>query len=248
MTRHTRRDFLKSAAAAGLATSFTIAGTKASGQVLGANERLRIAVCGLNGRGRSHAGEYVEMDDVELAYVVDPDTQVRDSAAESYSASKAKGYTVKGISDVRDALADKTLDAISVATPNHWHSLMVIWAAQAGKHCYVEKPASHDIYEGRVALEAWKKYGVVVQHGTQKRSDSRTRRSHKAIRDGKFGKLKISYGYCCKPRGGIGFKEPSDPPSNLDWNLWRGPAWSTSTTATTSTTTGTGSGRPATAT
>ena len=85
MSRHTRRDFLKSATAAGLATGFTIAGTKASGQVLGANDRLRIAVCGLNGRGRSHAGDYVKMEDVELAYVVDPDTQVRDSAADSYS-------------------------------------------------------------------------------------------------------------------------------------------------------------------
>ena len=101
---------------------------------------------------------------------------------------------------------------------------MVIWAAQAGKHCYVEKPASHDIYEGRVALEAWKKYGIVVQHGTQNRSDSRNASLHKAIQDGKFGRLKISYGYACKPRNGIGFKEPTDPPSYLDWNLWRGPA------------------------
>jgi predicted dehydrogenase len=227
MSRHTRRDFLKSAAAAGLATSFTIAGTKASGQVLGANERLRIAVCGLNGRGRSHAEEYVDMEDVELAYVVDPDEHVRDSAAESFTErarSKGREYSVKGISDVREALADKNVDAISVATPNHWHSLMVIWAAQAGKHCYVEKPVSHDIYQGRVALEAWKKYGTVVQHGTQNRSDSRNASLHKAIQDGQFGRLKISYGYACKARNGIGFKEPSDPPSYLDWNLWRGPA------------------------
>ena len=137
---------------------------------------------------------------------------------------KAKGYKVQGVTDVRKALEDKNLDALSVATPNHWHSLMVIWAAQAGKHCYVEKPASHDIYQGRVAVEAWKKYGVVVQHGTQQRSGSGRAAQMKAIRDGKFGKLKISYGYCCKPRGGIGFKEPGDPPSNLDWNIWRGPA------------------------
>jgi hypothetical protein len=222
MHRPTRRDFLKSTAAAGLATTFTIAGTKASARVLGANERFRIGVCGLNGRGQSHANAYAGMDNVELAYVIDPDENVQKRAAARF-AEKAKGYTVKGVKDVREALADKTLDAISVATPNHWHSLMVIWAAQAGKHCYVEKPASHDIYEGRVALEAWKKYGVVVQHGTQQRSSGRRAAQIKAIRDGMFGRLKISYGYCCKPRGGIGFKEPGDPPSYLDWNLWRGP-------------------------
>ncbi len=222
MNHPTRRDFLKSATAAGLAASFTIAGTKASARVLGANERLRMAVCGMGGRGQSHAGSFSGMKDVELVYVVDPDLAHQQRAAEGYS--KRTGYTVKGLSDVREALADKNLDAISVATPNHWHSLMVIWAAQAGKSCYVEKPASHDIYEGRVALEAWKKYGVVVQHGTQQRSDGRRAAQIKAIRDGKFGKLKISYGYCCKPRNGIGVKEPSDPPANLDWDLWRGPA------------------------
>ena len=222
MSRRTRRDFLKSAAAAGLATSFTIAGTQASARVIGANDRLRIGVCGLNGRGQSHAGSYSGMKNVELAYVIDPDKNVLDRAAAAYT--KRNGYDVKGIADVREALADKNLDAISVATPNHWHSLMVIWAAQAGKHCYVEKPASHDIYEGRVALEAWKKYGVVVQHGTQNRSDSRNASLHKAIKDGQFGRLKISYGYCCKPRGGIGFKDVSDPPAHLDWSLWRGPA------------------------
>jgi predicted dehydrogenase len=223
MTRHTRRDFLKSAAAAGLATSFTVAGTKASALVVGANDRFRIGVCGLNGRGQSHAGSYIGMPDVELAYVIDPDVNVQNRAFSSYS-KRAQGYTIKGVADVREALQDKNLDAISVATPNHWHSLMVIWAAQAGKHCYVEKPASHDIYEGRVATEAWKKYGVVVQHGTQQRSDGGRTAQIKAIRDGMFGKLKISYGYCCKPRGSIGFKDPSDPPEHLNWDLWRGPA------------------------
>jgi predicted dehydrogenase len=223
MTRHTRRDFLKTAAVAGLATSFTIAGTKASARVLGANDRFRIGVCGLNGRGQDHANAYVDMGNVELTYVIDPDAHVRDRAAKAY-AERAKGYKVQGISDVREALADKNIDAISVAAPNHWHSLMAIWAAQAGKHCYVEKPASHDIYQGRVAVEAAKKYGVVVQHGTQRRSDARNAALNKAIRDGQFGRLKISYGYCCKPRAGIGFQQPCDPPSYLDWNLWRGPA------------------------
>ena len=138
---------------------------------------------------------------------------------------KTKGaFNTKGIKDIREALDDKNLDAISIATPNHWHSLMTIWAAQAGKHVYVEKPMSHDVAEGRVAMEAQKKYGVVVQHGTQSRSSSSIAGLHEAIQAGKFGKLKIAYGYCCKPRGSIGDKSPSQPPSNLDWNLWRGPA------------------------
>ena len=222
MSRMTRRTFLKSSAAAAGASVF-LSGTKSSGQVIGANDRLRIAVCGMHGRGNSHAGSYVKMKDVELAYVIDPDKKVMERAVQNYT-KKAKGYTVQGLTDVRKALEDKDLDAISVATPNHWHSLMVIWAAQAKKHCYVEKPASHDIAEGRSAVEAWKKYGIVVQHGTQQRSSSGRAKQIKAIQDGKFGKLKISYGYCCKPRGGIGFEKPGEPPSNLDWDLWRGPA------------------------
>ena len=133
-------------------------------------------------------------------------------------------FKAKGIADVREALEDKNLDAISVATPNHWHSLITIWAAQAGKHVYVEKPMSHDVGEGRIAVEAQKKYGVVIQHGTQSRSDANIAGLHEAIQSGQFGPLKISYGYCCKPRGSIGFKPISNPPENLDWNLWRGPA------------------------
>ena len=101
---------------------------------------------------------------------------------------------------------------------------MTIWAAQAGKHVYVEKPMSHDVAEGRICVEAQQKYGVVIQHGTQRRSDAGIAGLSEAIRAGKFGRLKISYGYCCKPRGGIGFDKVAAPPKNLDWNLWRGPA------------------------
>ncbi len=211
MSRMHRRTFLKSALGTMGAAAFTISGTKASGRVIGANERLRIAVCGLNGQGRSHFRGYQEMDNVEVAWVVDPDRRLLKDAPNTTT-------------DIRRALDDKNLDAISVATPNHWHSLMVIWAAQAGKHCYVEKPASHDIYEGRVALEAWKKYGVVVQHGTQQRSSQGRASMIKAIQSGKYGKLAVSHGFCCKPRNGIGHREPGDPPEWLDWNLWRGPA------------------------
>ncbi len=155
---------------------------------------------------------------------MDPDRSVLAGTIKSIEKKVAGKYTCKGITDVRQALEDKELDAISVATPNHWHSLMTIWAAQAGKHCYVEKPMSHDVGEGRICVDAQKKYGVVIQHGTQRRSDAKLAGLHEAIQAGKFGKLKISYGYCCKPRASIGHNPITAPPAHLDWNLWRGPA------------------------
>ncbi len=212
MSRIRRRTFLKGAlGAAGAAATFHISSERAGARILGANERMHIAVCGLNGRGRSHYNSYQGMDDVEVSWVVDPDRRRLRGAPNTTT-------------DIREALDDPELDAISVATPNHWHSMMVIMAAQAGKHCFVEKPASHDIYEGRVALAAAEKYGVVVQHGTQQRSSQGRAEMIAAIRAGKYGRLAVSHGYCCKPRAGIGFQDPSDPPEWLDWNLWRGPA------------------------
>ncbi len=218
MTGISRRDFIKYSTIGAAGVGIVLPGMTAlsADKVAGANERFRVAVCGLNGRGNSHAGAFSGMEDAEVVYVVDPDKKVADRAVAKYNA--------KGLADVRKALEDKNIDAISVASPNHWHSLMTIWAAQACKHCYVEKPVSHDIYEGRVAAEAYRKYGVIIQHGTQKRSDRAQANRAKAIRDGKYGKLKVAYGYCCKPRNGIGNKDVSDPPAHLDWDLWRGPA------------------------
>ncbi len=224
MSRVTRRSFLKSTSAAAAGASFLITGTKSSGNIIGANDRVRIAVAGLNGRGKSHIGGWTGQENVEIAYLIDPDKDVLGGAMRSVLSKAGGKYIPKGNKDVRKALEDKNVDAISVATPNHWHSLITIWGAQAGKHVYVEKPMSHDCDEGRVAVEAQKKYGVVIQHGTQSRSSASIAGLHEAVQAGKFGPLKISYGYCCKPRGGIGQKAVSDPPSNLDWNLWRGPA------------------------
>lgn len=217
MTRKTRRQFLKSSSAIVAGSSFLITGTKASGKILGANDRVRIAVAGLNGRGGSHIGGWKGQSNVEIIALIDPDKNVL--ARRMKSVEGAKGYA-----DVRKALDDDSLDAISIAAPNHWHSLMTIWAAQAGKHVYVEKPMSHDVAEGRVAVEAQKKYGVVIQHGTQRRSNAGIAGLHEALQEGKLPRLKIAYGYCCKPRGGIGSKETGNPPANLDWNLWKGPA------------------------
>ncbi len=222
-SKSSRRQFLKTTSAVG--GSFIITGTKASGQVNGASDRVRIAVCGLNGRGQAHIGGWLGQDNVEIVYVVNPDEKIQGKGMKGVEKrSEGKKVNTKAIRDVREALEDKTLDAISIATPNHWHSLMTIWGAQHGKHVYVEKPMSHDVAEGRVAVEAQKKYGVVIQHGTQRRSNAGIAGLHEALQNGDLPRLKIAYGYCCKPRGGIGNEPISEPPAHLDWELWKGPA------------------------
>ena len=222
MPETTRRSFLKSSSAAG--GSLLLLGTRASGNIIGANDRVRIGVAGLNGRGASHMNGWMAQDNVEVAYVADPDQIVRGRAVSVVSKKVAGKYAPKGINDIREALDDNFIDAISIATPNHWHSLLTIWGAQAGKNVYVEKPMSHDVGEGRVVVEAQKRYGVVIQHGTQNRSNAKIAGLHQAIHEGRFGRLKISYGYCCKPRNSIGHKPVTTPPEHLDWDTWRGPA------------------------
>ena len=226
----TRRSFLKktgSAVAGGsflAGSSFLITGTKASGAIEGANDRVRIAVAGLNGRGQAHIGGWLAAPNVELAYVADPWEKALAKGISGVQKRVTGKMTTQGIDDIRRALDDPTVDAISIATPNHWHSLMTIWGAQAGKHVYVEKPMSHDIAEGRVAVEAQKKYGVVIQHGTQRRSSAGVAGLHEALKSGKLPRLKIAYGYCCKPRSGIGHEPISTPPADLNWEHWKGPA------------------------
>jgi predicted dehydrogenase len=222
MSRHNRRDFLKSAAAGGLA-AFTIAGTKASARVLGANDRVRIAVAGINGRGQEHLHEYLSMkSNVEVAYLVDPDSRLY--ASRSKIVKRRAGVAPKCVADLRKILDDKNLDAVSIASPNHWHSLLAIWAIQAGKDVYVEKPCCHNIFEGRKLVEAARKYDRIVQHGTQSRSDSHWAKEVAVVRSGKYGKLLISYGYASKKRPSIGFKQPKAPPKELNFDIWLGPA------------------------
>src|SRR5262249_27664864 len=128
------------------------------------------------------------------------------------------------VQDVRKALDDKNIDAITIATPNHWHSLMTIWACQADKDVYVEKPISHEVLEGRRCVEAARRYGRMVQHGTQSRSSASKAAEIAAVQSGKYGKLLVSKGYCYKPRWSIGTKATGKPPAALDFNIWLGPA------------------------
>jgi predicted dehydrogenase len=228
MTRLTRRRFVQlaaaglGAAAGGINADFVIAGTKSSGKVVGANEKVRVAICGIHGRGGDHIKEYVKMPDVEIAYLVDPDST--QFASRLKSIERANGDKPKCIPDLRKALDDKELDAVSIATPNHWHTLLTIWGCQAGKNVYVEKPCSHTLFEGRKCVEAAAKYGVVVQHGTQQRSDKKRAAEIAALHAGKWGKLQVSKAYVCKPRWSIGFKPDEPAPSTLNFDHWIGPS------------------------
>ncbi|QJW99947.1 Gfo/Idh/MocA family protein [Frigoriglobus tundricola] len=227
MSRVTRRRFLQSSLAA--AGSVTIGGTKSSARVLGANDRVRIAVAGLNGRGGDHVSAYKGMKNVEIAYLVDPHKKTYQKHLDALA---KKGLPAPVcLTDVRTALDDKELNAVSIATPNHWHSLMTIWACEAGKDVYVEKPCSHNIHEGRIAVEMARKHKRVVQHGTQNRSAQVWADLAALATSGKLGKLLVSRGLCYKDggtggstRGDIGTRPAKTPPAELDFNIWLGPA------------------------
>ncbi|HQH72131.1 MAG TPA: Gfo/Idh/MocA family oxidoreductase, partial [bacterium] len=143
---------------------FTISGTQAGRTVLGANDTIRVAVTGIHGRGGDHISEWMKIDGVQVTCLIDPDS--RTFAERVKQVEKLGGKTPKTLQDVRRALEDKEIDVLSIATTNHWHSLSTIWACQAGKDVYVEKPCSHNVHEGRVCVEAARKYNRIVQHGT----------------------------------------------------------------------------------
>src|SRR5258708_314511 len=164
MNKLTRRSFLKSSA---LATGAVALSAHSWGQVAGANSDIRVAVIGLNGRGKNHVSSLSAIKGVRIVALCDVDSAVLEKAKhhEGIDAASVKTYT-----DVRELFASPDVDAVTIATPNHWHSLAAIWACQAGKDVYVEKPVSHNIWEGRQLVTAAKKYGRVVQAGTQIRS------------------------------------------------------------------------------
>src|SRR5439155_13011079 len=162
-------------------------------------------------------------DEAEYVALCDVDSEVLERGAKMVE--NAQGKAPKKYKDTREALHAKEIDAVTIATPNHWHSLATVWACQAGKDVYVEKPMAHSIYEGQQVVAAAKKYGRIVQHGTQNRSDSTLIRDMKLIHDGFIGKIVESRGYVYKNgnRGSIGHGKPGPVPEFLDWALWQGP-------------------------
>jgi predicted dehydrogenase len=221
MPRTTRRTFLTGSAAA-IGAGFAIGGTKAGARILGANDTINVAVAGLNGRGGSHVGGFAELEGVRVSHLVDPDTR---TFARRITQAEEKGGSTPGVcQDLREVLDDPSVDAVSIATPNHWHALMTIWACQAGKDVFVEKPSSHNVFEGRVAVDAARKHDRIVQHGTQGRSSRAWANLLEITRSGHYGKLLASRALCYKNRGSIGQKPTGDPPSEVDFSLWLGPA------------------------
>jgi predicted dehydrogenase len=217
MAQMTRRAFVESAAATSI-----LLGTSRTGWA-GANDRVRVAVAGLNGRGKSHLDGYAKLENVEVAALCDPDARLFAPSVKSFFTDRGLAAP-KTVQDLRRILEDKDIDAVSLATPNHWHALGAIWGCQAGKDVYVEKPAAHNIFEGRRLVEAAKKYKRIVQHGTQLRSNPGFQEGIKLLHDGAIGKVYLCRTVCYKWRPDIGKGRPGKPPAGLDWNIWQGPA------------------------
>jgi predicted dehydrogenase len=218
MSKVTRRDFIKSSLAAGV----TMTLLSPYSRVRGANDDIRLAIVGVGGQGSGHIDYFRKLAGVRVVALCDADKDHLDKRVEDF---KKRNETVEGYIDVRKLLEDKNIDAITTATPNFWHSLVVVWACQAGKDVYVEKPVSHNIWEGRKAVEAARKYNRIVQTGTQKRSDEGLIEAFKYIREGNLGAIKWARGFCYKPRGSIGkVNGPQPIPASVDYDLWCGPA------------------------
>jgi hypothetical protein len=223
MSNVTRRDFLWSSMAAGAG----LAMLKPTSRVLGANDEIRIATIGVGGQGSGHLGYFSKIPGVRYVAVCDADQNHVDRAVKSFA---DKDIKVDGYTDMRKLLDRKDIDAITSATPNHWHALVTVWACQAGKDVYIEKPASWCIWEGRKMVEASRKYDRIVQIGTQKRSSEAHPAAYQWIREGHIGKIKWSRGFCYKARGpktnGIvhGTNGPVPVPAGVDYNFWCGPA------------------------
>jgi predicted dehydrogenase len=219
MTNLTRRTFLGGTLGAAAASTLPVWGTTGRPAP---SEVFRVAVCGVKGRGMSHVGEFVKMKDVQVVAIVDVDETVVESAMKMVE--KASGKRPEYYKDYRKMLEDKSIDGVSVATCNHTHTLLGISAVIAGKHAYVEKPLSHNVWEGRRLVEAARKYKKCVQHGTQSRSAAGHRKAAAFLAAGKMGKIAISRGLCYKRRGSIGKQGEGAPPAGVDYDIWLGPA------------------------
>ena len=210
MSESSRRKFL----AAGAAFSL--------GGVLGANEKLNVGIVGIGGRGNDHIKTYATLPDARIVALCD----VNQAALERGQASvlKLTGVTPKGYDDMRKMFADKGVDAVSITTPNHWHALSTVWACQAGKDVYCEKPACYNVHEGERMIETARKTGRMVQIGSQGRSIPHKIKAMQLLRDGAIGKVYMAKGLCFKRRKSIGHKADEPTPAGLNWDMFLGPA------------------------
>jgi len=207
-----RRDFLAGAA--------TLAGGAAL-RAAAPSDRIRVGVIGLGWRGRDHMLRIPQVAGVEVVAFADPDAErMGERAAEFEQKIGSKPALYQ---DLRRVLEDKSIDAITVATPNHWHALAAVWGCQAGKHVYVEKPVCHDFHEGEQMVAASRRYNRIVQGGTQRRSNVFIRKAIQALHEGVIGEIYMARCIHFQKRDSIGFKSPEPPPATLNWDIWVGP-------------------------
>ncbi len=222
-----RRDFIKKGliGSAGIAIGGMGFSAKSYGSIIGANDRINVAIIGIRGRGVSHINAWCDMKtshNVRIKTLCDTDEQFFEPRSKTvFDKTGIKPLTEW---DMRKVLDDKEIDAVSFATPNHWHALGTIWACQAGKHVYVEKPASHNIWEGRKMIEASRKYNRRIQVGFQNRSIPNVMEAMKFLHDGGIGDVHMARGLCIKPRDSFGIAKDSTPPASLHYDRWLGPA------------------------
>ena len=227
-----RRDFLKRAGTAGLGLGMAsqigsvayarASATKPLRRTVGPNDKLTVAVIGTNGRGLAHLECLTHLPGVEVAYICDVDD--RAIATGIKTTTKWQKAEPKGLKDFRNALEDQSLDAVTIATPDHWHAPMAILALAAGKHVYVEKPCSHNPYEGELLIEAARKHQRMVQMGNQRRSFPNIQQAIREIHAGIIGRAYSARAWYVNRRASIGQGKPVSVPNWLDYDLWQGPA------------------------
>lgn len=227
MNRVSRRAFIRYATA-GTAAATVLPGMTAlsADKVAGANERVRVAMIGVGLKGAQHTDVFRRLKNAEIVAICDAD---KARAAGVAAKLNKDGGSVPCFQDMRKVLEDDSIDAIVATTPNHWHALGTIWALQAGKHVYVEKPVCHNIFEGRMMVKAAEKYGTIVQAGFQNRSDVGLLQFFPWLHEGNLGKIEMLYGQCFRNRFSIGKRRamPMDPAKaakDVDYDLWLGPA------------------------
>jgi predicted dehydrogenase len=222
-----RREFLQRSTigTAGLTVGGLGFSARSYAAIKGANERLNLAVLGIRNQGTVHLKEFCSLKDshnVQVRTVCDPDEALFPAAVQLVE--QKTGVKPATEPDLRRVFADKSIDAVAIVTPNHWHALATVWACQAGKHVYVEKPASHNIWEGRKMVEAGRKYGVRMQVGLMNRSARNVREAIAFLQGGGIGDLYLARALCFKARDSYGWSPDSAPPAGLHYDLWLGPA------------------------
>ena len=213
---------LATAAALSSAATPAVSGGADSRKSASPDEKLGAVVMGVNSMGTVHCNSFLNNPRTEILYICDPDEKVGRKQAEVVG--KKQGRQPKFVKDMRKAFDDPALDVVSIATPNHWHALAGIWAMQAGKDVYVEKPCSHYLHEGRSLVAAARKYGRICQHGTQGRTHVGLRKAMEYLRSGALGEVKIARGLCYDRRDSVGQKTNLKVPAYIDYDLWCGPA------------------------